>query len=162
MRTTVNYFVSYAHANRELANDLLRKLDDVLKPSRTYAYRQWKDTAIVVGEDWKSQILEAMKSCDLGILLVSPAFLGSQFICESELPHFVGQGRARSFPIMLRAVDFKLHDLRGLEALQIFRYQGPKFRDARAYSECKDRAREAFALEAFRAIENKLTGDGRK
>jgi len=156
MKQKIKFFVSYAHKNDDLARNFLDKLADVLKPSRLYEYSLWKDNAIVVGSDWKDQILEARNTCDLGLLLVSPAFLSSTFICESELSHFVGSARARSFPVMLWPIDLERHDLRGLEVLQIFRYKGPKFSEPRAYGDCKSRAREAFALEAFRAIEAAL------
>lgn len=160
MKKKIKFFVSYAHKNSDLANDFLDKLTDVLKPSRLYDYSLWKDNAIVIGTNWQNQIREAREACDLGLLLVSPAFLSSTFICETELPHFVGSAHARSFPVMLWPVDFARHDLRGLELLQIFRYQGPKFSERRAYGECKSRAREAFALEAFRAIETSLSSEG--
>lgn len=160
MKKKIKFFVSYAHKNNDLANDFLDKLTDVLKPSRSYEYSLWKDNSIVVGSNWKNQILEARDGCDLGLLLISPAFLSSNFICESEIPHFVGSSKARAFPVMLWPVDLERHELRGLELLQIFRYQGPKSRELRAYGECKPRAREAFALEAFRAIEMALSSEG--
>lgn len=160
MKKKIKFFVSYAHKNKDLANDFLDKLTDVLKPSRSYEYSLWKDTSIVVGSNWKSQILEARDRCDLGLLLISPAFLSSTFICESELPHFVGSSKARAFPVMLWPIDLERHELRGLELLQIFRYQGPKSREPRAYGDCKPRAREAFALDAFRAIETGLSSEG--
>lgn len=161
MKKEIKFFVSYAHKNSKLVNDFLDRLTDVLKPSLLYDYSLWKDSALVIGANWKDEILEARETCDIGLLLISPAFLSSKFICETELPHFVGSARARSFPVMLWPVDFARHDLRGLELLQIFRYQGPKFSEPRAYGECKSsRAREAFALEAFRAIETSISSKG--
>ena len=158
MKKEIKFFVSYAHKNSKLVNDFLDRLTDVLTPSRLYDYSLWKDSALVVGENWNSQILEARETCDIGLLLISPAFLSSKFICKAELPHFVGSARAHSFPVMLWPVDFVRHDLRGLELLQIFRYQGPQFSEPRSYGECKSsRSREAFVLEAFRAIETSIS-----
>lgn len=142
-------------------NDFLDGLTDVLKPSCPYDYSLWKNSASVIEANWKSEILEARETCDIGLLLIGPAFLSSKFIFEAELPHFVGSARARSFPVMLWPVDFVRRDLRGLELLQIFRYQGPKFSEPRAYGECKSScAREAFAFEAFRTMETSISSEG--
>lgn len=157
MKRKIKFFVSYAHKNRELASDFLDKMTDVLKPSRLYEYNLWNDNSIIVGCNWRNQILEARDKCDLGMLLISPAFLSSSFIGDSELTPFIGSARARAFPVMLWPVDLERHELRGLELLQIFGYQGPKSREPRAYGDCKPRAREAFALAAFRAIETALS-----
>ena len=111
VKKEIKFFVSYAHKNSKLVNDFLDRLTDVLTPSRLYDYSLWKDSALVVGENWNSQILEARETCDIGLLLISPAFLSSKFICKAELPHFVGSARAHSFPVMLWPVDFVRHDL---------------------------------------------------
>jgi hypothetical protein len=155
MRRRVTLFVSYAHSNRLLASDLLRRLRELLAPSRSYDYKLWQDTAILVGEDWEQRILAARDQCDLGLLLISPAFLGSRFIGEQELPMFVS-GRKASVPVMLQPVDFVRHDLKGLERQQIFRLHYPGFSEPRSYGECRSKRRADFAMALFRAIEDKL------
>lgn len=156
MRKKVDFFVSYAHRNQQLAEDFIAKLVDVLGPSKAYDYRLWMDSGIVIGEEWEKQIIEARDRCNFGLLLVSQAFLGSKFISEKELPHFIGNNRVPSIPVMLQPVDLQLHDLKGLEALQIFRFMGQRFTAPRAYAECKGNARDDFVLALFRAIEGKL------
>lgn len=155
MRKKIKFFVSYAHRNNNLVSDFVEKLTDVLAPSKKYEYSLWKDTGIEVGEDWKKRILEARDSCDFGLLLISPAFLASKFIYENELPTFVS-GSKPSIPVMLQPVDFARHDLKGLEKKQIFRLDFEGFKEPRAYGDCKQQRREAFVLELFKAIENKL------
>lgn len=152
----IEFFVSYAHGNRQLAVGFIEKLIDHLRPSKAYDYRLWKDSGIIIGEEWEKQIIEARDKCDFGLLLVSPAFLGSKFVGEKELPHFVGKNRAPSIPVMLQPVDLELHDLKGLKSLQIFRFMGRRFKEPRAYGECKSNARDDFVLALFRAIEHKL------
>lgn len=147
--------VAYAHSNKELANSFLSKLKDMLAPSKKYEYVLWKDTRLLVGEEWENQIIEARDKCDLGLLLVSPAFLASKFISEKELPVFVS-GEKSSIPVMLQPVDFSRHDLKGLEKRQIFRLDFEGFKEPRAYGECKKQRRETFVLELFKAIEDKL------
>lgn len=129
-----------------------------MRPSKAHEYRLWKDSAIVLGDKWKQQILDARDRCAFGLLLVSPAFLSSQFIVQHELPRFVGDGRAVSVPVMLSRVDFQLHDLRGLQELQIFRYKGQGYTEPRSYVECrKGNPRAEFAFSLFQAIESKLS-----
>jgi len=149
--------VSYAHKNQALSDAFTEQLLDLLGPSKKYDYKLWKDSAIVVGEGWKEQILTAKDECDFGLLLVSPAFLNSQFIVGQELPRFVGDKRAPSIPVLLAKVDFRLHDLKGLEELQIFRYRGKRYTDFRSYAECKTgNPRHDFVFSLFESIETKL------
>ncbi|PLW67276.1 toll/interleukin-1 receptor domain-containing protein [Pseudohalioglobus lutimaris] len=155
MRKKVKFFVSYAHANRQLSDNFLTRLCDVLAPSKKHDYVLWRDTGLVVGEDWEQQILSARDSCDFGLLLVSPAFLASKFITEKELPVFVS-GNKPSIPVMLQPVDFARHDLKGLEKRQIFRLDFAGFTEPRSYSECRKQRRDDFILELFRAIEDRL------
>ena len=89
MRKKISFFVSYAHRNQQLANGFIEKLKDVLAPSKRYEYALWKDDALVIGESWKTQIIKAIDECGFGLLLISPAFLASEFITKNELPSFV-------------------------------------------------------------------------
>ena len=45
----------------------------------------WQDRRIEAGDDWYNSIHEAMKDCDLGLLLVSPEYLASRFIQDEEV-----------------------------------------------------------------------------
>lgn len=155
LRKNVNFFVSYAHKNKTLVNGFIDKLSDMLAPSKNHNYMLWKDTGLVVGEDWEKQILKARDECDFGLLLISPAFLASKFITEKELPTFVS-GKKPAIPVMLQPVDFSRHDLKGLEKKQIFRLDHEGFTAPRAYGECKQNRRETFAFELFKSIEDKL------
>jgi hypothetical protein len=105
----VRFFVSYAHANRKLAESFLKAFREQASPSLRYAYRLWRDPAILPGEDWKAEIDGALKAAELGLLLVSPSFLGSDFITKEELPKLVDAPGKAVIPIMLAAVDFDRH-----------------------------------------------------
>ena len=152
----VHVFVSYARANNNLAPRFLRHFREQAGASKAFRYVFWQDRDILVGEDWQQAIERALEECTLGLLLISPAFLGSQYITEEELPRFVG-GRAKPVvPLMLQPVDSKLHDLKGLEAKQIFRLDRPKFSEPKAFAECTAARRDEFALELFRCVEARL------
>lgn len=152
----VAVFVSYARANKDLASLLLKHFREQVEASRRFRYVFWQDKDILVGEDWQKAIGSALDRSDLGLLLISPAFLGSQYITEEELPRFVG-GRAKPVvPVMLQPVDLDLHDLKGLEDHQIFRLDRPAFQGPKAFADCKGARRDEFALELFRRVEARL------
>jgi hypothetical protein len=152
MRAPVLYFTSWAHDDRSLADDLIRRLQQQMTPSRAYEHTLWRDTAILVGERWLDEIVAAIKACDLGFLLVSPAFLGSRFISREELPRLIGEPGKPIVPVVLKPVNFERHDLKGLSDYQFYRLDRRK-----SYSECNgDRERSRFAEELFGEIENRL------
>ncbi len=155
MKQKIQYFVSYAHRNSALAQNFIERLDDVLAPSKRFEYSRWQDTDLILGDEWKAQIIKAIENCDFGLLLISPAFLASSFITKSELPKFVS-GEKASVPVMLQPVDFDRHDLKGLEKKQIFRFAPKGSANPKAYAECRSHRRDAFVLELFRQIERKL------
>lgn len=152
MRTPVRFFVSYAHDDQPFADDLVLRLQQQLTPSLAYEHKLWRDTAILVGERWNDEIIQAIEACDVGLLLVSPAFLGSGFIGREELPRLIGQTRKPIVPVMLRPVSFERHDLKGLSDYQIYRLDRQW-----SYSACLvDRVRSRFVEALFLEIEHRL------
>jgi hypothetical protein len=81
-------FVSYAH------DDIARapvNWVDVLRPhlvpvKRAYGLEIWSDHRIRLGEQWNGEIEAALGKTDVGILLVGPSFLASDYIVEREMP----------------------------------------------------------------------------
>lgn len=155
-RQPVRFFVSYARANKALALRFLGKFEEQAAPSRHYAYGFWRDGRILVGEDWHLEIQRALNDSHFGLLLISPAFLGSQYIDRHELPAFLGRGARPVIPVMLQPVDLERHDLRGLREKQIFRLDGERFKEPKAYGECSGNQRERFAAALFRQVEQRL------
>ncbi len=152
----ITLFVSYARANKVLAGNFLKRFKEQVAPSKTYAYHFWRDSKIPVGTDWHVEIEKALADCDLGLLLVSPAFLGSRYISEFELPEFTGNNRKPVIPVMLQAVDFKRHDLKGLQEQQIFRLDGERFKSPKAFGDCIGNQRDRFVQQLFCAVEDRL------
>lgn len=151
MRTAIRYFVSYAHADEPLAGEFVARIDRQLKPSRAYDHRLWRDTAILAGEAWEKEIDDALAQCHLGLLLISPSFLGSPWV-RKEVRRLLTDGSKGVIPVMLRPVDLQRHDLQGLGELQIFRLD-----EKRTYDQCRDdRKRSAFAEQLFLQIEQRL------
>ena len=152
----VKVFVSYARANKELAVRFLTRFRQQVSASKRYAYVFWRDTQVLVGENWNDEIQEALNQCDIGLLLISPAFLGSQYIGQKELSRFMGPDAKPLIPIMLQPVDFQHHDLKGLKKAQIFRLDSAKFRSPKAYGDCTGAQRDRFAHELFKQVELRL------
>ena len=83
-------FVSYASYDNQSENTEERWLDRLLqflKPlNLDNSISTWADTELKVGEAWKVEINKAIEKARVAILLVSPAFLASEFINKIELP----------------------------------------------------------------------------
>ena len=156
MKKKITVFVSYARANRDLATRFLKKFKEQAAPSRQYQYVFWRDNDILVGEKWHEEIQGALAQCEVGLVLISPAFLGSQYIQDHELPKFLKSGGKPVIPVLLQPIDLDRHDLKGLQRTQIFRLDRPRFASPKAYGECSGAQRDQFALELFRQVEARL------
>jgi len=156
MKKTITVFVSYARANRDLATRFFKKFKEQAAPSKQYSYNFWRDANILVGEKWHEEIQVAVAQCDVGLMLISPAFLGSHYIQDHELPKFMKSGRKTVIPVLLQPIDVDRHDLKGLQRTQIFRLERPRFASPKAYGECSGTQRDQFALELFRQVEARL------
>jgi hypothetical protein len=156
MKNKITVFVSYARANRDLATRFLKKFKEQAAPSKLYQYVFWRDNDILVGEKWHEEIQVALAQCDVGLVLISPAFLGSQYIQEHELPKFLKSGGKSVIPVLLQPIDLDRHDLKGLQRTQIFRLERPRFASPKAYGECSGTQRDQFALKLFGQVEARL------
>ncbi len=151
----VRIFVSCAHDDKALTEDLLRHL----KPFLTNANLElWMDNDILMGEAWKGKIGEALQQCDAGLLLLSPHFLVSKFIQTVELPAYVAAAPGAPqpdkilLPVSLVPVIGRVQDLGGLEHYQIFRDN-----DEKSYSErTSGHPRQRFADQLFQQIRKVL------
>ncbi len=146
-------FVSYAEHDRDVAEPLLDLLRRHFQAARRTAAEAWDFHQLLVGERWHARIQDEIESAQFGLLLVSPAFLTSRYILGHELRHFVGEGTKPVFPVGLVPLDFERHDLRGIEAHQVFRLDG------RFFSELRGPRRQAFALALFQQIDDRLVRD---
>lgn len=76
-------FVSYSHADKKW----LTRLQVHLKPlQRDYNINIWADTKLRGGDQWRTEIENALVRAKVAILLVSADFMGSDFIANDELP----------------------------------------------------------------------------
>lgn len=151
----IRLFISYAHKNKRLVENFRDRFDYHLKASINFNYQLWQDIEIKSGQLWENEILDALKRSDLGILLVSPAFLVSNYIIDKEIPLLLSQGKI-IIPVALYPIDFKHYDLHGLEKRQFYFLNSEDFKQPRAYLELKGHRRDDFALGLFKDIEELL------
>ena len=77
-------FISYCHDDR----DYLDELKTFLTPLEE-RLNFWTDSRIEPGDEWESEISGALDQARIGLLLISPSFLASNYIKNQELPRLV-------------------------------------------------------------------------
>jgi hypothetical protein len=156
VRKQVATFVSYAHADIKIATKFLDEFSEMLLPSVNYEYVFWRDKNILPGENWHTEIQNALSRCSMGVVLVSPAFLGSKYVSVHELPALMNRSEALLIPVMLNRVNFERHDLQGLKEQQIFQWRSCDPKGAKSYAQCGKRQKYDFIFELFDKVEMRL------
>jgi len=88
-------FVSYCHADRRWC----RRFEIMSKPmSRVICMEFWSDRQIHAGE-WDKQIRVAMDKAEAVVFLVSPSFLASDYIIDTEVEYFLRANTDRGLMI---------------------------------------------------------------
>lgn len=106
-------FISYAHSDNENTDASKRWLNRLLEHLQPLVLQDkvsaWSDTEIEGGEQWDNSIKAQLLEADVAVLLVSPAFLASKYIRDSEVPvllmNAMDEGRT-VLPIIVRPCLF--------------------------------------------------------
>jgi serine/threonine protein kinase len=108
----VKVFVSYAHAN-----DVVHKAfaDSLAAAARQGAFEYWDDTKIQSGADWDDVIREELGKADVALLLVSNAFLSSEYCSHVELRSLLLRTR-KLFWVIVDDCPWQLSPLSDLQA----------------------------------------------
>lgn len=155
----ISFFISYAHKNVKAKEEFLELFQEQCAPDKLFEFQFWNDEVLKVGDKWDSAIQTALKQCDFGLLLLSPSFLGSNYITQYELPTYAS-GEKNCFPIMLCPIDFERHDLKGIQEIQIFRLPSKRGKQLKAFTDLKTtHRREDFVRELYMQIHDKLKSD---
>lgn len=97
MGDTRHIFISYSHEDEAWCDAVAKHLRTLHDP---VSVSVWVDRhRIRAGAAWLPEIEAALDAADLAILLVSPAFLSSDFIRETELPKLLAR-RASGLPVI--------------------------------------------------------------
>lgn len=100
--TPPRLFISYSHKDEGFKDELVIMLASL---QRRGIIDAWQDRRIEPGSAWLHSIQEAMKECQVALLLVSSDFLASEFITGHELPELFQRRKTsgmRAVPIIVR------------------------------------------------------------
>ncbi len=110
-------FISYAHEDEDLKNELDKHLK-VLK--RSSKVQVWSDRQLVAGQEWDASIMAELNAANVILLLISVDFNASDFIWDKELAVAMERhkaGTARVVPVILRKCDWDELPYAALQAL---------------------------------------------
>ncbi len=114
--STKRVFICYSRKDKRHLDRLLPQLRS-LEPK---LIETWADTQISAGANWLSEILRALKSTDIAILLLSASFQDSRFIELVEKPELLKQVQESGTLIVPIVVEHVML-LPELAALQVFK-----------------------------------------
>lgn len=113
----IEIFYSYSHKDEALREELDMHLS-LLK--RQKLITGWFDRKIEAGQEFEPEILQRLNSASVILLLVSPAFIASDYCYEKEMgramERYEKEG-ARVIPIILRPCDWHKTPFGKLNAL---------------------------------------------
>ncbi len=90
-------FLSYSHKDRKLLGELRTMLVPLVRNSLVDV---WWDGDIKPSRKWREEIDAALASARIGVLLVSPNFLASDFINQKELPYLIEAAAKRDVTLL--------------------------------------------------------------
>lgn len=97
-------FISYAHADMRPENWLARLQLYLSQARRSDGIDFWDDSRLKPGSRWQDEIERALGDATAAVLLIGPAFLGSSFINDVELPRILEGRRTKGtgvFPLIV-------------------------------------------------------------
>jgi formylglycine-generating enzyme required for sulfatase activity len=92
-------FISYSHADRAWVERLKRMMAPLLRGSGQ-ELRLWDDSRIEAGMKWREEIETALAEAKVALLLVSDAFLASEFVMGQEVPELLAAAEAEGVTVL--------------------------------------------------------------
>ncbi len=102
-----NIFISYSHKDRKWLIKFTTHLKVLVNSKQI---RIWDDTKIKSGAIWKDEIMKALSTAKVAILLVTPDFLASDFINKTELPVIFRGAKKKGVKIFWVAIKPSLYE----------------------------------------------------
>jgi hypothetical protein len=116
-KTIAKAFVSYSHKDKEFLSQLHEHLSGLRREGLLVT---WTDRDIHAGGVIDSDVDEQIEAANLYLLLVSSAFIESDYCYQKEFALSLERqkaGEATIVPIIIRECDWKIRDLRQFKAL---------------------------------------------
>lgn len=85
----IKVFVSYAKDDFDFVKPFIKSLQNspvITINGVKFKYKFWWDYYMLPGEEWKNQIIDGIKNCDVFLGIVTENFISSSFIRYTELP----------------------------------------------------------------------------
>jgi hypothetical protein len=100
-------FVSYSHRDDEWFQRLKLHLTILERRGLVHV---WSDTKIRVGDQWENEIENALLESRAAVLMITPAFFGSDYIWKKEMPHILRHAKSgmRIFPLLTKPCAWRL------------------------------------------------------
>lgn len=101
---TIEIFCCYARKDQQLLNELKAHL---MPLQRQGLISLWADSDISAGTDWEKEIEKHLDTAHIILLLVSPAFMNSEYCYSKEMKRALERherGEATVIPVILRPV----------------------------------------------------------
>jgi internalin A len=107
-------FISYSHKDRKW----LARISEMLTPLERRGLRVWSDEELKPGTLWREEIARAIADAKVAVLLVSPAFLDSEFIDQNELPPLLAASADEGLTVLWVPVDHSLYEFTDISRFQ--------------------------------------------
>ena len=140
-------FISYSHKDQKW----LERLNEMLVPLVRGGLTIWSDQRIRPGDDWRTAIEDELAKATVAILLVSPAFLASDFIHNNELPPLLAAARRNGLRVLWIPVSDCLHEKTPIAAYQAVHPPAIPLDGLRRTAD-RNKALKAIALEIDKAL----------
>ena len=108
-KPSIAIFYSYAHKDWRLQ----KSLHEALKPlrrSKKFRISEWYDGCIRPGREWEPAIIDRLRSSQVILLLLSPAFIDSKYCYQKELDCALTRHKDRTalvVPVLLKPVAWR-------------------------------------------------------
>lgn len=115
-------FISYSHKDSKWLAEVKKHLSILVHNHQLVI---WDDSKLVVGGNWRNEIIQSINKCKVAILLVSNDFLASEFIVKQELPRILKAAKKEGvviFNVVLDECAFHLTELGNFQC-----FNNPKF-----------------------------------
>lgn len=116
-KKALKVFLSYAHKDEELKSELDMHLAGLRRMGKIDV---WQDRKLDLGTEWDDEIKEQLASADVILLLVSAAFLASDYIWKVEIEGAMARHARKEavvVPIILKPCEWKDMPFARLQAL---------------------------------------------
>ena len=103
----IHIFYSYAHEDKRYQQRIKQQLGHLKNQG---LITQFSNQDILPGQEWKNEVNKELEAANIILLLISPAFLDSEYYYTEEMKHAFQrheEREARIIPIIIRPCEWK-------------------------------------------------------